>query len=114
MGKSVGSLPSQPLTKREVLGMSDAREYCIRPESDEAFLITLLGDEQVHALGFDTNAEQWVQIYSTSMEYSDEAFDEFEAEIYSWAKDQYGDRLDDNGDLKMSGPNDPGINGREE
>ena len=94
--------------------MDDAREYCIRPKSDEAFVISLLGDEQVHALGFDTDAEQWVQIYSTGMEYSDEAFDEFEEEIYSWAEAQYGNRLGEEGDLKMSGPSDPGIDGAEE
>lgn len=52
MAKSVGSLPSRPLTKSEVLSMKEAREYCIRPESDEAFVLSLLSDTQVHALGF--------------------------------------------------------------
>ncbi|TMT81735.1 hypothetical protein E2L06_17645 [Haloterrigena sp. H1] len=113
MGQFVESLPSKPLTKSEVLSMNDAREYCIRPESDEALIIALLGNNQVHALGFDTDTDQWVRIYSTEAEYSDEAFDEFEAEIYKWAEAEYGTRLDEEGDLKMSGPSDPRIGGTE-
>lgn len=89
--------------------MKEAREYCIRPESDEAFVLSLLSDTQVHALGFDTDAEQWTRIYSTEMEYSDEAFDAFEEEIYTWTEIQYGARLNDDGDLKMAGPSDPSI-----
>lgn len=113
MEKAVRSLPSQPLTKQEVVGMGEAREYCIRPETDEAYIISLLGDDQVYALGLDTDADQWVRIYSTSMEYSDEAFDEFEEEIYNWAENQFCDRLGEEGDLKMSGPSDPGLDGTE-
>ncbi|MCU4754510.1 hypothetical protein OB919_21495 [Halobacteria archaeon AArc-curdl1] len=86
--------------------MDDAREYCIRPESDEAFALSLLGENQVHALGFDEDSEQWVQFYSTDMEFSEEAFQEFEDAIYGWVKARYESRLDD-GELKMSGPSDP-------
>jgi len=111
MSETVDSLPSRPLTKREVLSMEDqAREYCIRPESDEAFIISFIGDDGIHALGFDVDAEEWIQFYSTDTEYSDEAFDEFEDAIYDWAKSQYGERLGV-GDLEMVGPSDPSIEG---
>jgi len=109
MAKTVDSLPSRPLTKREVLSMDDkAREYCIRPESDEAFIIAFLGDEGVYGIGFDVESEEWVRFYTADMDYSDEAFDEFEDEIYNWAKSQYGERLSE-GELKMVGPSDPSI-----
>ena len=113
MAKIVDSLPSRPLTKGEVLSMKDrAREYCIRPESDEAFVICLLGDEGVHGIGFDVGTEEWVRFYTTDTDYSDEAFDEFEDAIYDWAKSQYGERLGV-GDLEMVGPSDPSVEAKE-
>mgnify|MGYP000070736987 CR=1 FL=1 len=103
----VSSLPSRPLTKSEVISMDDkAREYCIRPESDEAYIICFIGESEIHALGFDSESEQWVQFFSTGTDYSDEAFEEYEEQIYSWARQQYEARLD-SGELQMSGPSDP-------
>lgn len=87
---------------------ANAREYCIRPESDEAFVISFLGDEGVHGLGYEEDSGDWVKFYSTDMDHSDGAFDGFEDSIYEWAESQYGDRLE-SGDLRMVGPDDPSI-----
>ncbi len=108
MPTTVSSMPDRPLSKREVLGMSDAREYCIDPDAEKAYIITLLGDEQAHALGLDPDAGEWVQFESERIENSDaESIDAFEDAIYEWADENYGDRLGDDGDLKMAGPDDP-------
>jgi hypothetical protein len=107
MPTTVSSMPSRPLTKREVLGMDDAREYCIDPDADEAYVLMLLGDEHVHALGLDPESDEWVRFESERVENSDEShIDAFEDAIYDWADEHYGDRLGD-GDLKMAGPDDP-------
>ncbi|WP_265109609.1 hypothetical protein [Halosolutus halophilus] len=109
MSKLLSSLPSRPLKKSEVLSMSDkAREYCIRPESNEAFVISFLGENQVHALGFDEDAEQWVQFHTTDMAYSEESAQALDDAINRWTKSQYGERIDD-GDLYMAGLDDPPV-----
>lgn len=106
MVQTVSSLPPRPLSKREVLGMEDAREYCIDPTAEEAYIIMLFGQSQAHALSYDADAEGWVQFESEQIENSDEAsIDTFEDSIYEWADEKYGDRIGD--DLKMAGPDDP-------
>jgi hypothetical protein len=107
MATTVSSMPDRPLTKREVLDM-EAREYCIDPAAEEAYAIILFGDEQVHALGLDPDTSEWVQFASEQISNSGEEYiDAFEESIYEWADDHYADRLGDDGDLKMSGPDDP-------
>jgi hypothetical protein len=107
MTETVTSLPSRPLTKSEVVSIGDtAREYCIRPESDEAYIITVVGDKGIYALGFDEDKQQWVKFHQTDEEYTDEGFEILEAKVGSWAQLQYGDRLDE-GELRMAGPRDP-------
>lgn len=109
MASSVSSLPQRPLTKAEVLNMGDrAREYCIRPDSDEAYVISLIGQDSVHALGYTDDTESWVQIHRTDIEYSDEAFEAFEDAIYDWAEGEYGSRIEA-GELRMVGPDDPPL-----
>lgn len=113
MTETVDALPDRPLTKREVLSMEDrAREFCIRPETDEAFVISFMGDDGIHAVGFDEGAGGWVRFYTADMDYSDEAFDQFVDEINGWADEQFGDRLA-SGELKMSGPDDPPVDDSE-
>lgn len=110
MATTVSSLPDRPLSKREVLDM-EAREYCIDPDAEKAYAIVLLGNEQVHALGYDADAGEWVQFETEEFENSDdEHMDAFETSIYEWTDDHYGDRLGDDGDLKMVGPDDPSAN----
>ncbi len=107
MPETVSSMPDRPLSKREVLGM-EAREYCIDPDAETAYIIMLLGDEQAHALGLDPDTGEWVQFESERIENSDEeSIDAFEDAIYEWADEKYDDRLGDDGDLKMAGPDDP-------
>jgi hypothetical protein len=85
-----------------------AREFCVRPETDEAFVISLIGNEGIHALGFDTDVEEWIQFSTADMEYSDEAADQFFDEINQWAESQFDSRLQ-SGELRMVGPDDPPL-----
>lgn len=112
---TISSMPDRPLTKTEVLGMSEAREYCIDPNAEEAYIIMLLGRSQAHALGFDPEASEWVQFETEQISNSDESsIDTFEDAIYEWADDTYGDRLGDDGDLTMAGPADPSASSDDE
>lgn len=111
MATTVSSLPDRPLSKLEVLGMNDAREYCIDPDADEAYIILLLGDSNAHALGYDPDAGGWVQFETEKIEHNDEEHvSAFEDTIYDWADEHYAERLGDDGDLKMVGPDDPPAN----
>lgn len=114
MTVSVPSLPPRPLTKAEILEAEDnAREYCIDLLEEVAYIFTYIGEENVYALGFDDNDEEWVVISDSDIEYSDEAVKEFEEKIYTWAETHYGDELEE-GTLVMSGPVDPSIHERYE
>lgn len=104
---TVSSIPPRPLSKREVLNM-DAREYCIDPDAEKAYVIILLGNEQVHALGYDADAGVWVQFESELFENDDDQHAEvFEDAIVEWSESKYGDRLGDDGDLKLVPLGDP-------
>ncbi|EMA08165.1 hypothetical protein [Haloarcula marismortui] len=98
----VSSLPDRPLSKAEVVSDTDRfREFLIDPDAEEAFAISLLGDEEVHALGFVEEDSEWVRFYSENVSNtSDEAMDQFEEEIFEWGKENYGDRID-SGELKF-------------
>jgi len=107
MPEPVSSLPDRPLTKDEVLSMSDAREYCIDRDVDEAYAISLMGENQVHALGYDAGAGGWVRFYSEKLSNdSTEAIDAFEDEIYQWLDEHFSEELD-SGKLSLAGPSDP-------
>jgi len=96
MATTVSSMPDRPLTKREVLDMDGAREYCIDPDAEEAYAIVLLGDEQVHGLGLDRDADGWIQVESELIENDgDEHANAFEDAIVEWCENEYGDRLGD-------------------
>ena len=102
----MSSMPDRPLTKTEVLDM-DARAYCIDPDADEAYVIVLFGETQVHALGYAAAAGGWVQFESEPIENSDtDTIDAFEDVVVRWTDDHYAERLGDGGDLKISGEGD--------
>lgn len=101
VNKTVSSLPSRPLTKHEVLSNENMAEYCTNPEAEEAYVVSLLGKNQVHALGYDAEAGGWVQFETAPMEFSEESADEYEAAILDWSESEFGDRLGDDGELEM-------------
>lgn len=105
---TVSSIPPRPLSKADVLDMDGAREYCIDPDAEIAYAIILLGREQVHALGYDSDAEAWVQVETELRENDDDQHAAaFEATLAKWVEAEYGDRLGDDGDLKMVPLGDP-------
>lgn len=112
MTETIESLPTRPLTKAEVLSLrDDMREYCIDPEADEAYVVSMFGRKKIHALGYDENAEGWVKFYSEDLaKDTKEDIDAFEEVITEWAEERFGERLK-SGELKMSGPDDPPIDG---
>jgi len=100
--ETVSSLPSRPLERLELMSMEDASEYCVRPASEEVYVIALIGENQVHGLGYDDEVDGWVQFESVPMEYSEEAADEFEESIDEWVESMYATELEA-GDLVMVG-----------
>lgn len=108
MTETIASMPSRPLRKSEVLANADdMREYCVNPTTEEAYVVVLLGEDRVHALGFDEAADGWVSFYTEQISNTtEEAMDALEAAIYEWAETEFGNRLEE-GELRMVGPDDP-------
>lgn len=110
MSLTVDTLPGRPLTRAEIVEAHEtAREYCVDPIEDVAYIFSYLGEEDVYALGLDDTAGEWVVVSHSDVEdSSEEAFEEFEEKIYTWAKNHYGDELE-KGALKMAGPSDSSV-----
>jgi len=73
MSETVSSLPSRPLTERELQSLDDATAYCRDPDTGEAYIIVYISENSVSALGYEDRRDGWVQFHSRDTEFSEEA-----------------------------------------
>jgi hypothetical protein len=106
MSETVSSLPSRPLTERELQSLDDATAYCRDPDTGEAYIIVYISENSVSALGYEDRRDGWVQFHSRDTEFSEEAAQNLDDEIKGWTQARYGRQIDA-GDLRMTGPYDP-------
>ena len=106
MPDTLSSMPSRPLTERELQSLDDATAYCRDPDTDETYIIVYISENAVSALGYEDRRDGWVKFHSRDTEFSEAAAEELDDEIKGWAQARYGRQLDA-GDLRMTGPYDP-------
>jgi len=70
MSETVSSLPSRPLTERELQSLDDATAYCRDPDTGEAYIIVYISENSVSALGYEDRRDGWVQFHSRDTEFS--------------------------------------------
>lgn len=101
----LSALPDRPLKKQELRELDSAGPYSIRRHSDEAYAIVIVGDEQVHGLGYDDDRERWFDVKSVPLPYSAEKAGRLKRATLEWVELTYPSAVE-NGDIEHLGRDD--------
>jgi len=100
MTDTLEKIPPRPLLLNEAVGMENAFEYALRPDTEEVLVLLVVGEDRAHALGYEAEREGWVTIEHVPIADPEKSVPEIERAIEAWTEEAYGEELA-SGDVEM-------------